>query len=154
MCPFHLCVHFILFRHKAVHCVVLQSFLFLYNQKYCLFHSLFWWFVLFSFFFFLLSLLSICSFVNIFKNQFWLLLATAFLFSVSFISAEIFYVALLLTLHVVCSSFSSVLRLNLFIFWLHWIFIVLCRCFSCSMWDLVPWSRIEPGPPCIWSAES
>ena len=25
---------------------------------------------------------------------------------------------------------------------------------SCSMWDLVPWSRIKPQPPCIRSLES
>ena len=25
---------------------------------------------------------------------------------------------------------------------------------SCSMWNLVPWSGIEPGAPCVGSAES
>ena len=27
-------------------------------------------------------------------------------------------------------------------------------CLSCGMWDLIPRPGIEPGPPCIGSAES
>ena len=29
------------------------------------------------------------------------------------------------------------------------VFIVACRIFSCGMWDLVPWPRIEPRPPAL-----
>ena len=45
-------------------------------------------------------------------------------------------------------------------FWLHWvsvaawrIFVVSCEMFSCSMWDLVPWSGIKPRSPAlgVWS---
>ena len=33
------------------------------------------------------------------------------------------------------------------------VFIVACEIFSYDMWDLVPWSGIEPGPPALgaWS---
>ena len=38
--------------------------------------------------------------------------------------------------------------------WLHWVLVV-CRVFDlhCSMWDLVPWSGMEPGPHAleVWS---
>ena len=42
--------------------------------------------------------------------------------------------------------------------WLHQIlvvaqgssfFVVVCRIFSCGMWDLVPWPRIKPRPPAL-----
>ena len=32
--------------------------------------------------------------------------------------------------------------------------IVACRIFTCGMWDLAPWSGIEPGPPSTGSMES
>ena len=31
--------------------------------------------------------------------------------------------------------------------WLHWVLVATCGIFYCGMWDLVLWSRIEPGPP-------
>ena len=30
-----------------------------------------------------------------------------------------------------------------------YLFIWLCQIFSCSMWDLVPWPGIKPGPPAL-----
>ena len=30
--------------------------------------------------------------------------------------------------------------------WLCWVLVVACWVFSCSMWNLVPWPGIEPGP--------
>ena len=29
----------------------------------------------------------------------------------------------------------------------HWVLAAACGTFSGGMWDLVPWPRIEPGPP-------
>ena len=33
--------------------------------------------------------------------------------------------------------------------WLSWVLISAHGLFSCSMWDLVPWPEIEPGPPAL-----
>ena len=33
--------------------------------------------------------------------------------------------------------------------WLCWVLVAACRLFSCNIWDLVPWPRIEPGPPAL-----
>ena len=37
--------------------------------------------------------------------------------------------------------------------WLHWVLVGAFGIFSWSMWDLVPWPGIEPGPPALgaWS---
>ena len=29
------------------------------------------------------------------------------------------------------------------------VLVAACEVFSCSMWDLVPWPGIEPGPPAM-----
>ena len=47
-----------------------------------------------------------------------------------------------LSVHVFLSFFLSFL---IFI-WLHWVLVVACLIFCCSMWDLVPQSEIEPTP--------
>ena len=51
------------------------------------------------------------------------------------------------------SSFFFLFFLNKYLFiWLHWVLIAACRIFSCrmrDMWDLVPWSGIEPGSPTL-----
>ena len=36
-----------------------------------------------------------------------------------------------------------------FFFWLCWELVAACTIFSYSMWDLVPWSGLEPGPPAL-----
>ena len=44
--------------------------------------------------------------------------------------------------------------INFYLFiWLHPFLVEVCRIFSCSMWDLVPRSGIEPRPPALgaWS---
>ena len=33
--------------------------------------------------------------------------------------------------------------------WLHRVLVAAFKMFSCGMWDLVPWPRIEPGPPAL-----
>ena len=33
--------------------------------------------------------------------------------------------------------------------WLLWVLAAACGSFSCGMWDLVLWPRIEPGPPAL-----
>ena len=38
--------------------------------------------------------------------------------------------------------------LYLFI-WVHWVLAAACRSFSWSMWDLVYWPEIKPGPPAL-----
>ena len=37
---------------------------------------------------------------------------------------------------------------DLFI-WMCWVLVAACRIFSCSMWDLVLWPGINPGPPAL-----
>ena len=53
----------------------------------------------------------------------------------------------------------TTLFFNMYI-WLCWVLVAACRIFSCglwtpvcSMWDLVPWPEMEPGPPAlgVWS---
>ena len=56
-------------------------------------------------------------------------------------------------------SWSPCSRFFFFLIWLLWVlvgvgeFIAAYGIFSCKMWDLVPWSGIEPGS-CIESVES
>ena len=33
--------------------------------------------------------------------------------------------------------------------WLHWVLIVACGLFSCSMWDIVPWPMFKLRPPAL-----
>ena len=43
------------------------------------------------------------------------------------------------------TQFFKIIYLFIYLFiWLSLIFIVVYGIFSCSMWDLVPWPRIEP----------
>ena len=52
--------------------------------------------------------------------------------------------------------FQLVFFFNCLFIWLDWVLVAVCRIFSCSihtlscsMWDLVSWPRIEPGPPAL-----
>ena len=43
-----------------------------------------------------------------------------------------------------------VVLLSIYLFiWLSWVLVSAHGIFSCSVWDLVPWPEIEPGPPAL-----
>ena len=51
-----------------------------------------------------------------------------------------------------CFYFLKRLKKYLFLFiWLCWVLVTACRIFNlgCRMWDLVPWSQIQPEPPAL-----
>ena len=57
-------------------------------------------------------------------------------------------------------AFQLIKKKNLCM-WLHWVLVVARGLFSSSiqtlsysMWDLVPWPGIEPGPPALGASES
>ena len=61
-----------------------------------------------------------------------------------------------------CPSQDGMFSLSFFS-WLHQVLVAICKIFgcgmqtlSCSMWDLVPWPGVEPGPPALraWSLNS
>ena len=55
---------------------------------------------------------------------------------------------------IVYSSFCILFVCFKYLFiWLYQVLVVAHGIFSCSMWDLVPWPGIEPGPPelGVWS---
>ena len=49
----------------------------------------------------------------------------------------------------ICFLFLKLKIKSFYFLWLWWVLSAVRKIFSCSMWDLVPWAGIEPGPPAL-----